>query len=122
MSDDSVTRLPVKFKTPPSGERVLDVVRGGGCNHDFFFAGDPLAPGGAVMRPVTYIVDPAAAEVECSNCKAKLNPMWVLARLAHNETRYHETAKRYQEEMKRLSERARTKCAYCGQMTRISRR
>ena len=122
MTDD-VTKLPVKFKGPPSGERVLDVVRGsGGCNHDFFFAGDPLAPGGSVMKHVTYIVDEAAAEVECSNCKARLNPMWVLARLAHNETQYHEFASRYQEEMQRLSERTRTRCDYCGKMTRISRR
>jgi hypothetical protein len=47
--------------------------------------------------------------------------MWVLTKLAHKETGYHETERRYHEEMKRLSERSRTKCEHCGQMTRISR-
>jgi hypothetical protein len=113
---DGVTKLPVKFKTQPSGERVLEVIRGGGeCNHSFIIAGGQI-------RNVAYIVDEAAAEVECSNCKAKLNPMWVLAKLAHKETQYHELAARYQEEMARLSERQRTRCDNCGKMTRISRR
>jgi hypothetical protein len=117
VDDEGVTRLPVKFKTPPSEERTLEIVHGGrdGCNHTFTIVGGEI-------KNVTYLVAEAAAEVECSNCKAKLNPMWVLARLAHDETRYHETAKRYQEEMKRLSERTRTKCDNCGHMTRISRR
>jgi Zn finger protein HypA/HybF involved in hydrogenase expression len=120
---DEVAKLPVKFKAPPTGERTLEIVGpyGGGerCNHDFYFAG---APGGSVMKRVTYLVDEAAAEVECSNCKGKLNPMWVLARLAHHETQYHEASRRYQDEMKRLSERSRTRCDKCGSMTRISRR
>jgi hypothetical protein len=117
MTDD-VTKLPVKFKAPPTGERVLEVVGGSygdGCNHVFAIAGGQI-------KNVTYIVDPAAAEVECSNCKAKLNPMWVLARLAHKETDYHALAARYQQEMRRLSERTRTKCQNCGYMTRISDR
>jgi hypothetical protein len=114
---DEVAKLPVKFRAPPTGERVLEVVRGGhnGCNHDFVIANGEV-------KQVTYVVDPAAAEVECSNCKAKLNPMWVLARLAHHETRYHELAARYQDEMRRLSKRTRTKCDHCGAMTRISTR
>lgn len=116
---EEITRLPVKFKTPPSEERTLEVVRSGGpgeaCNHSFYFAGN-------AMRHVTYVVDPAAAEVECGHCHAKLNPQWVLTRLAHNETLYLETQKRYQEEMGRLHERSRTKCDHCGKMTRVSRR
>ena len=110
---DEVTRLPVKFKARPTGERTLEVVHGA-CNHSFNIVGGQI-------KNVTYIVDPAAAEVECSGCKAKLNPMWVLARLAHGETTYHDTAKRYQEEMARLKDRSRTKCDNCGHMTRISR-
>jgi hypothetical protein len=115
MSDD-VTKLPVKFKHPPSGERTLEVVDrfGSGCNHSFTIVEGEV-------RQITYLIDEAAAEVECSVCKAKLNPMWVLARLAHNETKYHETARRYHDEMKRLAERSRTRCDHCGKMTRISR-
>jgi hypothetical protein len=40
--------------------------------------------------------------------------------LAGEETKWHESFKRYQAEMRRLSERSRTKCQHCGQMTRIS--
>jgi hypothetical protein len=121
---DEVTKLPVKFKHPPTGERTLEVVQrygAGACNHMYYFDGDPLG-GGSRMKNVTYLVDEGAAEVECGHCHAKLNPMWVLSKLAHNETSYHETSKRYHEEMKRLSERTRTKCDKCGHMTRISRR
>jgi ribosomal protein S27E len=116
MTDD-VAKLPVKFKTPPTGERVLELVSryGEECNHAFFIANGQI-------KHVTYIVDEAAAEVECSNCKTRLNPMWVLARLAGKESSYHELAQRYQDEMRRLSERSRTKCENCGHMTRVSNR
>jgi len=68
-----------------------------------------------------FIVDSDNAEVTCAKCKEKLNPMLVLHRLAVKETQYHATAERYQEEMKRINERSRTKCQHCGKMTRISR-
>jgi hypothetical protein len=71
---------------------------------------------------VPYLVDEALAEVECGKCGAKLNPMWVLVRLANEDRRLNESQRRYQEEMARLNERERTKCEHCGQMTRISRR
>jgi hypothetical protein len=112
---DEVTRLPIKFKAPPTGERTLELVCGGGvCNHSFTIDGGKV-------KQVTYLIDEAAAEVECGACKAKLNPTWVLARLAREETKYHETAMSYQEEMRRLSERSRTRCDHCAKMTRISR-
>jgi ribosomal protein S27E len=69
-----------------------------------------------------FIVDSEAAEVACATCGEKLNPMVVLHRLAAKESQYHATAKRYQEEMKRISERSSTKCRHCGKMTRISSR
>lgn len=48
--------------------------------------------------------------------------MWVLTRLATEDRRMHENLDRYNEEMRRLNERVRTKCQHCGAMTRISRR
>lgn len=110
MDDDNIKKLPVKFKNPlPEDRTVLqpwEVMKGGGCGHVY----------------VQYIVDEKLAEVECGKCGAKLNPMWVLTRLANEDRRYEEGQKRYQEEMKRLSERSRTKCHNCGKMTEISRR
>lgn len=98
-----VIPLNVKFKKPPP--EGLTLIRDWGkCSHGQF------------------LVDESKAEVECGKCGEKLNPMWVLARLAGDDTKFHEAAKRYQEEMKRLNERSTTKCNYCGKMTRISHR
>ena len=108
--EENVKRLPVRFKTPQPSERSLIFpyeVQKSGCDHSF---------------GVQYIIDDSAAEVECSKCGTKLNPMWVLKQLAAHDRRYHEGQKRYQDEMARLNERSRTKCRNCGKMTRISRR
>lgn len=107
---DNVKRLPVRFKQPVPEERSLvapwEVGAPSKCNH----------------YSVGYIVDASAAQVECGKCGEKLNPMWVLGQLASDDRRFAESQKRYQEEMERLSKRARTKCQYCGSMTRISQR
>jgi hypothetical protein len=106
--DGNVTKLPVRFKNPVPEERTVvlphEVQRSGKCLH--FMKG--------------YIVDEALAEVECGGCGAKLNPMWVLVRLALEDRRMQEAANRYQEEMKRLDERSKTKCRSCGKMTPVS--
>lgn len=108
--DDTVLRLPVKFKSPVPEDRTLvrpfEVAKSGGCSH--LFCG--------------YVVDEALAEVECGRCGAKLNPMWVLNRLANEDRRMAKSQERYQDEQRRLAKRSRTKCDHCGKMTRISRR
>jgi hypothetical protein len=104
---DKVQRLPVRFKSPLPPGRTL------------------LLPYEVGQRPCfheRFVVDGDKAEVECADCKEKLNPMWVLSRLAQRDHRFHEAHHRYHEQMKRLDERSRTKCRYCGKMTPISRR
>ena len=108
MTDDNITKLPVSFKTLGKSGKVFEIKRRSECLH--------------FLEPQSFLVDKDLAYVECGKCSAHLNPMEVLSWLAHNETRWHETGRRYQDEMKRLAERARTKCNYCGKMTRISRR
>lgn len=102
-SKDGVVELKVPFKKPIPEDRSLDLVRSK-CWHG------------------PYEIDEAAAEVTCKACGEKLNPVWVLKQLAHKESRYHETAARYQDEMRRLTERSRTKCEHCRRLTRISGR
>lgn len=106
----NVAKLPIRFKKPvPEDRSVLtafEVHKGGSCNHLY----------------VPYVVDESEAMVECGRCGEKLNPMWVLGKLATYDRRLAESQARYQDEMKRLRERQRTKCDHCGQMTRISRR
>jgi predicted nucleic acid-binding Zn ribbon protein len=108
--DDKVKRLPVRFKKPVVEEgRTLQVVHyeHDKCRHDL---------------KVTYLIREGETEVECSGCGTKLDPMWVLRKLAAHDSQYYRARERYQEEMKRLNERSRTKCEHCGHMTRISRR
>jgi ribosomal protein S27E len=106
---DEIKRLPVRFKKPAIDEgRTLQVVR-------------PIDKCDHVTR-VTYAIRPGETEVECSGCGTRLEPMWVLTKLANEDSRYHQAAIRYQEEMKRLRERSRTKCEACGHLTRISQR
>jgi Zn finger protein HypA/HybF involved in hydrogenase expression len=110
MSEDSdnVKKLPVRFKNPVPDDRTLlfpyEVGKHTKCYHEKF------------------VVDEAKAEVECGSCGEKLNPMWVLRHLTGRDTRFAEAHRKYHEEMKRLSERERTKCEHCGKMTGISRR
>lgn len=104
----NVTKLPVKFKTPAPPELSLVLDDHTKCRH-WEFSG------------AQYIVDEALAEVTCSLCNEKLNPMWVLNQIAKRESRMLQAHERYVDEMKRLKERSRTKCDSCGKMTRISR-
>lgn len=107
--DDKPVRLPVRFRKPEPEDRVIvgmREVQAMACNHLF----------------ATYVIDEAAAEVECGRCKAKLNAMWVLNRLANEDRRYVESQARYQQENARLSARQKTKCEHCDKMTRISHR
>jgi len=102
---DEIVKLPIKFKSPLSDEKMLRTVNfDRKCDHRG-----------------TFLIDESLEHVECAICKERLSPMFVLRMLAVEETKWHEAKKRYSDEMRRLSERQRTKCRHCGQMTTISR-
>ena len=108
---ENVKRLPIRFKEQVPIERSLvfpHEVKGAERKCSHFNA--------------SFVVDETREGVECSQCGERLNPMWVLKQLASNDHRYHEARRIHREEQQRLSERKRTKCEHCGQMTRISRR
>ncbi len=98
----NIIALPVKPRDN-STERVLTEVAGVKCYHRRFTVDDKLQ------------------EIECRDCGQKLNPMFALIQLVRQETRYHELHARYEDEMRRLGERSKTKCQHCDQMTRISK-
>lgn len=102
---DNVTKLPIKRKPrhEEDSKRFL-VVDYTGCSHRG-----------------TFLFNEKEDCVICKDCGEKLNPMYVIKMLCNQETRWHEARARYQEEMKRLSERNRTTCQHCGKMTKISR-
>lgn len=121
MSDDEdkVTRLPIKFRTPPGeDEPMLKVVeqtwRNGECNHRYRIEG-------VATRSANYLIREGETEVECGLCGMRLDPMFVLRILAREETKWQRSREQYTDEMRRLSERQRTKCQHCGSITRISR-
>jgi len=119
MSDDNITKLPIKFKAPPSDDgpmlKIVDRYDRGSCNHSYQFIN------GRTVN-AKYLIREGEMEVECSLCDTKLDPMFVLRRLAHEETQWERSRKTYHEEMARLKERKATKCEHCSKMTRISRR
>jgi hypothetical protein len=100
---NNVTRLNVVKKSPEDEAR--------------FFAAQKLT---MECRHGPFEVDDKLDEVICGTCKARLNPMHVLRRLANEETQWHFSRRRYVDEMRRLAARSRTKCQHCGQITRIS--
>lgn len=124
--DDKVKPIGVRFKERPTeGDPMLRIVEArygsGACDHRHYFDGNPLL-GGARLREAQYLIREGETEVECGQCGTRLDPMFVLKILARQETQYDRSRERYQAEMKRLSERSRTKCQHCGKMTRISRK
>lgn len=89
-------------------------------------------PDGALMlvkRPQTCIhfgtqfeVDTENYRCRCLGCGEEVSPYVVLQRLMQHESRWMQAREAYQADMKRLTERSRTKCQHCGEMTRISTR
>jgi len=119
MSDDdgNVTELGVRFKAPPSEDgptlRILHF--GGPCNHSF-----KIGENGRIVH-AHFNIREGETEVECGLCGMRLDPMFVLRRMAMDESAWMRTRQAYQDEMKRLNERQRCKCQHCGRMTRIKR-
>lgn len=116
---ENVKTLPIKFKAHPKTEEpMLQVVETswtkGECNHSYRIEGGR-------SKPANYLIRQGETEVECGLCGTRLDPMFVLMKLAREESQWNRTREQYQEEMKRLRERSRTKCQHCGGMTRISR-
>lgn len=100
-----VVVLPVKHVAPPDGGLMLVPPSIGKCRH---FNGP-------------FEVDENAGDCKCLKCGEKVTAIFVLTQLMRLESQWMRTRAAYQEEMKRLNERSRTKCQHCGQMTKISR-
>lgn len=100
----SITVLPVKYKKVEPGERFLVLVEPGKCSH--------------WQGP--FEIDTKGDKCICKKCGETVGAMFVLEMLMKTESRWMQAHAEYQDEMKRLSERSRTKCECCGKMTRVS--
>lgn len=100
MSDDKVVSLPKRVK--PAADGALTVVHNyGGCQH----------------RHIQ--VDEKLAEVTCTDCNAKLNPIWALAMLAREDSQLRDRWAGMRAEVRALGERVRFKCRCCGEWNRL---
>lgn len=60
------------------------------------------------------------AQVACRDCGEKLNPIWVLTRMAKEETKWALRRREFIAARAELAKRQRCKCRHCGQMTPIN--
>lgn len=115
---DNVRKLGVQFKKPPGEdepELKLVLFEKGQCNHLWRIEG-------MHTRHAQYLLREGETEVECGLCGTRLDPMFVLKKLAREESQWQRHRQQHIDEMKRLNERSRTKCEHCDRMTRISKR
>jgi hypothetical protein len=102
-----VVPLPVvRRPSPEDGPMLQSVPLGSRCIH----------------FNTQFEVDRDAAKCRCLGCGLEVSPMFVLEALMRKESRWMQTRAAYQDEMRRLAERERTKCQHCGKITRISNR
>lgn len=70
-----------------------------------------------------FLVDEKLAEVECGICHAKLSPMWVLNKIAQDDSQLRTDHLRMKATIKiireKIDKRTRCKCNHCGKMTNI---
>jgi ribosomal protein S27E len=97
---DNVTHLPRRKRGEPTGP--LEVVQKyGDCRH------------------MNIDVCEKEAEVTCRDCKTKLNPIWVLMRIAQDDRILVDRWAGMKAEMRLMGERTRTKCRHCQKFTPI---
>ncbi|MDC7805546.1 hypothetical protein PQS31_01705 [Luteimonas sp BLCC-B24] len=103
VDDEKVVQLPKRKK--PDADGPLSIVHSyGGCQH------------------AHTEVDEKKSEVTCRDCGEKLNPIWVLVRIANEDRILRDRWAGMRAELKLMSGRVRTKCQHCGEMTRIRSR
>jgi len=104
VSGENIVTLPVKARQPV-GEAFLQPVPASTCMH---WKGP-------------FEVDVKGGKCKCLCCGGEVSPMFVLESLMKEESQWMQSAAAYQDQMRRLAERSKTKCDHCGKMTRISR-
>lgn len=105
IDDEKVVVLPVKTRVPRDEEAFLQPVPHSACQH----------------WDGPFEVDEDAGKCKCLACGGEVTPIFVLMQLMRKESRWMQTRAAYNDEMKRLWERSRTKCQHCGKTTRISK-
>ena len=72
-------------------------------------------------RHSNFLVDSSLQEVECGKCGAKLNPMYVIERMANKESMSRNAIEELSAIVEKTKDKLRCKCQHCHKMTRIQR-
>lgn len=70
-------------------------------------------------RHLRIVVDEMLNEVECEDCGAKLNPIAVLVKMAHEESLWGYRGDELKKLQESLGAKSRCKCQHCGRLTRV---
>ena len=102
MTDEGIVRIGVRPKLIDP-DRTIESVKASKCYHPRF------------------IVDAKLSEVECAVCHERLNPMWVLTKIADSESAQAQRRDALRKLVKQLADRVRYKCRQCGAMNDMAR-
>lgn len=98
---ENLVIFPVKLKTVPGKPISVAQVPYTACRH------------------LHTEIDPQKAEVTCLDCKALLNPIWLLEQLSREDDRLFRRWAELKATIQAMDERTKTKCKHCGKMTPI---
>lgn len=108
MSDEKIIKLPRRMAAAPPADRDrLIVVAQSECHH------------------VHTEVDPELLELRCRDCRAMLNPITFIVRIAEvwrlRDEQHQRSLKALEANRRDLDQRRRCRCEYCGRTTTIRR-
>lgn len=68
------------------------------------------------------LIDSAKTEVECEDCGARINPVWLLGEFMRIESQWSRQLAELKRQIDQAADKTRCKCAHCGKMTQIGKR
>lgn len=68
-----------------------------------------------------FVLDEKLNTVECGICGKELNPIWVLKKISHSESRLNRTLDLLIDKIEKCKNKLRCKCQHCKKMTRIEK-
>jgi len=102
MTDHTITPFPKKKRETKGDSDAVFAVQERTCWHDKF------------------IVDEKLEQVECADCGERLNPMWVLKRIATKEDSARRSLEKLHGALRDAKQAKRWKCGHCNGMNDIT--
>lgn len=78
--------------------------------------------GSKKCRHRKVLIDEAKSEVECEECGAMLNPVWLLGEFMRIESVWNQQLAALKRQIEEAADKTRCKCIHCNKMTPIAKR